>query len=174
MFMIPWAFCFIFNLFEILSIKYEELYFQRPRGQDCGSLKKGCLKLKNAVLWSLEYKPISEVSLPPWSWKLTMYISDSDSFPDCTLVLFSPSCLVSSTITLTGRAQLTQLCIGPMNVPQAIEIYQVLGQGFFSCFFCLGVSQAWSSPSLTGNQIKSWMNKWMRKPQSLPDLARRK
>lgn len=67
MFMIPWAFCFIFNLFAILSIKYEELYFQRPRGQDCGSLKKGCLKLKNAVLWSLEYKPISEVSLPPWS-----------------------------------------------------------------------------------------------------------
>ena len=45
-----------------------------------------------------------------------MCVSDSDLFPDCTPVLFSPSCMVSSSITLTGRAQLTALCIGPMNV----------------------------------------------------------
>ena len=32
MLMIPWAFHFIFNLFEILSIKYEEVYSPRPRG----------------------------------------------------------------------------------------------------------------------------------------------
>lgn len=59
MFMIPWAFRFIFNLLRFYPSSMR-LYLT-PTWVRLWFTKEGCLKLKNAVLWTLEYKPILSI-----------------------------------------------------------------------------------------------------------------